>query len=65
MAEVSLTGISKTYGSTKAVDNITMDIPMGPLWCCLDRRVRVKPPLRLISGLESQTLATSILVVIR
>ncbi|MEQ8658895.1 MAG: ABC transporter ATP-binding protein [Hyphomicrobiales bacterium] len=53
MAEVSLTGISKAFGSTQAVDGITMDIPDGAFVVLLGPTGAGKTTtLRLISGLE-------------
>jgi multiple sugar transport system ATP-binding protein len=53
MAEVSLTGISKAFGSTQAVDGITMEIPDGAFVVLLGPTGAGKTTtLRLISGLE-------------
>jgi len=53
LAEVSLTGISKAFGSTQAVDGISMDIPDGAFVVLLGPTGAGKTTtLRLVSGLE-------------
>lgn len=53
MAEVSLSGISKTFGTDQAVDGITMDIPDGAFVVLLGPTGAGKTTtLRLIAGLE-------------
>ncbi|MCV0427236.1 MAG: ABC transporter ATP-binding protein [Roseibium sp.] len=53
MAEVRLTGLSKTFGSTVAVDDVTMTIPNGAFVTLLGPTGAGKTSiLRLIAGLE-------------
>ncbi|MEM6711841.1 MAG: ABC transporter ATP-binding protein [Pseudomonadota bacterium] len=53
MANVTLSGIRKAFGSTQAVDGITMDIPDGAFVVLLGPTGAGKTTtLRLISGLE-------------
>lgn len=53
MAEVSLSGVSKAFGKTNAVTNVTMDIPDGAFVVLLGPTGAGKTTmLRLISGLE-------------
>ncbi len=53
MADVTLEGVSKAFGKTQAVDNITMQIPDGAFVVLLGPTGAGKTTtLRLISGLE-------------
>ena len=53
---VQLRGVTKTFGSVRAVDNVTLDIARGELFCLLGGSGCGKSTLlRMIAGLEQPT----------
>ena len=53
MAEVSLQGVTKTFGNEKALDNVTMTVPDGSFVVLLGPTGAGKPTtLRIVSGLD-------------
>ncbi len=56
MTELSLRGLTKRFGTTTAVEDVTLDIPNGQLVCLLGPSGCGKTTLlRLIAGLEEPT----------
>ena len=43
MASVELAGVGKLYGTTRAVDDVSLKIPTAAIAACSDRRAAARP----------------------